>query len=150
MNENYWDLTFQGVLGKLYVISLFVTLYVSPPIRTTRLGDLVLIHNTPRNGRQDLQSAPVNGVSTNRISNIAWTSPIRVDVSPRAVLYVTLLSCRAQPRCPSHVQISTDLERGGNSHGSGPTDDRRAIDTPIEAAQNGRVHVGASMSEKPP
>lgn len=26
VNENYWDLTFQGILGKLYVISLFVTL----------------------------------------------------------------------------------------------------------------------------
>ena len=26
VNENYWDLTFQAMLGKLYVISLFVTL----------------------------------------------------------------------------------------------------------------------------
>ncbi len=27
VNENYWDLAFQSILGKLYVISLFVTLY---------------------------------------------------------------------------------------------------------------------------
>ncbi len=26
VNKNYWDLTFQAILGKLYVISLFVTL----------------------------------------------------------------------------------------------------------------------------
>lgn len=26
VNENYWDLMFQAILGKLYVISLFVTL----------------------------------------------------------------------------------------------------------------------------
>ena len=27
VNKNYWDLMFQAILGKLYVISLFVTLY---------------------------------------------------------------------------------------------------------------------------
>ena len=27
VDDNYWDLTFQAILGKLYVISLFVTLY---------------------------------------------------------------------------------------------------------------------------
>lgn len=26
LNSNYWDLTFQSILGKLYVISLYVTL----------------------------------------------------------------------------------------------------------------------------
>ena len=34
-----------------------------------------------RNGRQELQNAPTNGISTNRISNIVWSSPIHVEVS---------------------------------------------------------------------
>ncbi|EIW61031.1 uncharacterized protein TRAVEDRAFT_119903 [Trametes versicolor FP-101664 SS1] len=62
VDKNYWDLTFQAILGKLYVISLFVTL----------------------NGRADLQDGPVPGFSTNRISNFGppWSlnTPIRVDV----------------------------------------------------------------------
>ncbi|KAI0738078.1 hypothetical protein C8Q80DRAFT_294930 [Daedaleopsis nitida] len=62
VNENYWDLTFQAILGKLYVISLFVTL----------------------NGRAELQDGPAPGFSTNRLSNMAWnlSTPIRVDVCP--------------------------------------------------------------------
>ncbi|KAI0695564.1 hypothetical protein C8T65DRAFT_664982 [Cerioporus squamosus] len=61
VNENYWDLTFQAVLGKLYVISLFVTL----------------------NGRAELQDGPAPGFSTNRISNLAWnlSTPIRVEIN---------------------------------------------------------------------
>ncbi|KAI1785646.1 hypothetical protein LXA43DRAFT_953550 [Ganoderma leucocontextum] len=60
VNENYWDLTFQAILGKLYVISLFVTL----------------------NGRAELQGGPVIGFSTNRLSDMAWgmSTPIRVGV----------------------------------------------------------------------
>ncbi|KAI8974216.1 hypothetical protein BD414DRAFT_184490 [Trametes punicea] len=60
VNVDYWDLTFQAILGKLYVISLFVTL----------------------NGRADLQDAPVPGFSTNRLSNLGWSvnTPIRVDI----------------------------------------------------------------------
>ncbi|KAI0657135.1 hypothetical protein C8Q70DRAFT_292461 [Cubamyces menziesii] len=60
VNKNYWDLTFQAILGKLYVISLFVTL----------------------NGRADLQDGPVPGFSTNHLSNLGWalSTPIRVDV----------------------------------------------------------------------
>ncbi|KAM5542063.1 hypothetical protein V8D89_004373 [Ganoderma adspersum] len=60
VNENYWDLTFQAILGKLYVISLFVTL----------------------NGRADLQGGPMTGFSTNRFSNLAWglSTPIRVGI----------------------------------------------------------------------
>ncbi|KAH9857449.1 hypothetical protein C2E23DRAFT_274994 [Lenzites betulinus] len=61
VDKNYWDLTFQAILGKLYVISLFVTL----------------------NGRADLQDGPVPGFSTNRISDfVPWSlsTPIRVDV----------------------------------------------------------------------
>ncbi|OJT01994.1 hypothetical protein TRAPUB_7528 [Trametes pubescens] len=62
VDKNYWDLTFQAILGKLYVISLFVTL----------------------NGRADLQDGPVPGFSTNRISNFGppWSlnTPIRVDI----------------------------------------------------------------------
>ncbi|OCH85469.1 hypothetical protein OBBRIDRAFT_739870 [Obba rivulosa] len=59
VNDNYWDLTFQAILGKLYVISLFVTL----------------------NGRAGLQNH-LPGVSTNPVSNLMWASsgPIRVDV----------------------------------------------------------------------
>ncbi|TFK80070.1 hypothetical protein K466DRAFT_605644 [Polyporus arcularius HHB13444] len=61
VNENYWDLTFQAILGKLYVISLFVTL----------------------NGRAELQDGPAPGFSTNRISNLAWnlSTPIRVEIN---------------------------------------------------------------------
>ncbi|RDX47370.1 hypothetical protein OH76DRAFT_1405981 [Lentinus brumalis] len=61
VNENYWDLTFQAILGKLYVISLFVTL----------------------NGRAELQDGPAPGFSTNRISNLAWnlSAPIRVEIN---------------------------------------------------------------------
>ncbi|KAI0333077.1 hypothetical protein GY45DRAFT_1245417 [Cubamyces sp. BRFM 1775] len=60
VNKNYWDLTFQAILGKLYVISLFVTL----------------------NGRADLQDGPAPGFSTNHLSNLGWalSTPIRVDV----------------------------------------------------------------------
>ncbi|OBZ75325.1 hypothetical protein A0H81_04945 [Grifola frondosa] len=67
VNENYWDLAFQAILGKLYVISLFVTL----------------------NGRAELQDVPI--MSTNHLSNLVWGSsaPIRVDIrtdpeSPRS------------------------------------------------------------------
>ncbi|KAI0806680.1 hypothetical protein C8Q74DRAFT_1362292 [Fomes fomentarius] len=61
VNENYWDLAFQSILGKLYVISLFVTL----------------------NGRAELQNGPAPGFSTNRISNLAWnlSTPIRLDIN---------------------------------------------------------------------
>ncbi|EMD34273.1 hypothetical protein CERSUDRAFT_86389 [Gelatoporia subvermispora B] len=60
VNNNYWDLTFQAILGKLYVISLFVTL----------------------NGRSELQDH-VPGLSTIHVSNLAWVSsgPVRVDIS---------------------------------------------------------------------
>ncbi|RPD55289.1 hypothetical protein L226DRAFT_574028 [Lentinus tigrinus ALCF2SS1-7] len=70
VNENYWDLTFQAILGKLYVISLFVTLQVFPPPPCP-------------NGRAELQDGPAPGFSTNRISNLAWnlSTPIRVDIN---------------------------------------------------------------------
>ncbi|OSD02157.1 hypothetical protein PYCCODRAFT_1368062 [Trametes coccinea BRFM310] len=57
---DYWDLTFQAILGKLYVLSLFVTL----------------------NGRAMLQDGPTPGYSTNHLSNLGWSlnTPIRVDV----------------------------------------------------------------------
>ncbi|KAI0648505.1 hypothetical protein C8Q79DRAFT_1008821 [Trametes meyenii] len=83
----YWDLTFQAILGKLYVISLFVTL----------------------NGRADLQDGPRPGFSTNRISNLAWTTntPIRVD-------------------------IPTDIETGGVSTRNTQADDASGVDTPTD------------------
>ncbi|CDO71934.1 hypothetical protein BN946_scf184940.g81 [Trametes cinnabarina] len=57
---DYWDLTFQAILGKLYVLSLFVTL----------------------NGRATLQDGPVPGFSTHHLSNLGWSlsAPIRVDI----------------------------------------------------------------------
>ena len=43
VNENYWDLTFQAMLGKLYVISLFVTLWdaIDEPSRFTRTDSFI-------------------------------------------------------------------------------------------------------------
>ncbi|KAI0628850.1 hypothetical protein C8Q77DRAFT_343337 [Trametes polyzona] len=86
VDKNYWDLTFQAILGKLYVISLFVTL----------------------NGRADLQDGPVPGFSTNRISNFGpWSlnTPIRVDVRllPVIVLAPTCVAVRGRQilTCPS-------------------------------------------------
>ncbi|KAI0373117.1 hypothetical protein BV20DRAFT_1050036 [Pilatotrama ljubarskyi] len=88
VDKNYWDLTFQAILGKLYVISLFVTL----------------------NGRANLQNGPVPGLSTNRISNLLWSSPIRVD-------------------------IPTDIERGGVSTRNTQADDASAVDSPTNPSR---------------
>lgn len=52
VNVNYWDLTFQAILGKLYVISLFVTLCVS-------CSSLVItprLNAKSRNGRADIDA----------------------------------------------------------------------------------------------
>ncbi|KAI9069449.1 hypothetical protein FKP32DRAFT_64772 [Trametes sanguinea] len=59
VDVDYWDLTFQAILGKLYVLSLFVT-----------------------NGRATLQDGPTPGFSTNHLSNLGWSlnTPIRVDI----------------------------------------------------------------------
>ena len=56
VNENYWDLTLQAILGKLYVISLFVTLCdvvqsplrVSPELTGYRIGTDVRTCNAIR------------------------------------------------------------------------------------------------------
>ncbi|KAI0713739.1 hypothetical protein C8Q76DRAFT_857494 [Earliella scabrosa] len=82
VNHNYWDLTFQAILGKLYVISLFVTL----------------------NGRAELQNGPAPGFSTNRISNLAWnlSTPIRVDVRLSAGLFATRMLTTRAARLDQH------------------------------------------------
>lgn len=62
VNYNYWDLAFQAVLGKLYVISLFVTL----------------------NGRAELANAPTVAPGTNpRMISMLLTASalIRLDIS---------------------------------------------------------------------
>ncbi|CAL1703152.1 unnamed protein product [Somion occarium] len=51
VNDNYWDLMFQAILGKLYVISLFVTL----------------------NGRADL--AKVAAGTNPRLTSLGWAGP---------------------------------------------------------------------------
>ncbi|OCH85471.1 hypothetical protein OBBRIDRAFT_891169 [Obba rivulosa] len=60
VNENYWDLMFQAILGKLYVISLFVTI----------------------NGRAELQDV-VPPMTAGQLSAVVWpsTGPIHVSIS---------------------------------------------------------------------
>ncbi|OCH83990.1 hypothetical protein OBBRIDRAFT_458786 [Obba rivulosa] len=77
VNDNYWDLAFQAILGKLYVISLFVTL----------------------NGRAELQDH-VPGISTGHISNVAWatTGPIHVGFSESICSPISQSSSPVGPR----------------------------------------------------
>ncbi|KAI0823835.1 hypothetical protein BC628DRAFT_1411332 [Trametes gibbosa] len=100
VDENYWDLTFQAILGKLYVISLFVTL----------------------NGRADLQDGPVPGLSTNRISNfVPWSlnTPIRVDI-PTDLEHGGMSSSRnTQGDDSSAVDTPTDPTRGRSAATAG-------------------------------
>ncbi|KAI0782106.1 hypothetical protein C8Q75DRAFT_537519 [Abortiporus biennis] len=59
VNNNFWDLTFQAILGKLYVISLFVTL----------------------NGRASLVSAAT--APAGRLTSMAWVTntPVRLNIT---------------------------------------------------------------------
>ncbi|KAH9939435.1 hypothetical protein B0H21DRAFT_756903 [Amylocystis lapponica] len=82
VNHNYWDLAFQSMLGKLYVISLFVTL----------------------NGRAELRNVPAvpAGTTSHLISMLLTPSAlIRLDISrdPEA----------AHPRSLSPTERNSDL-----------------------------------------
>ncbi|KAH8100382.1 hypothetical protein BXZ70DRAFT_1024285 [Cristinia sonorae] len=59
VDENWWDLMFQAILGKLYVISLFVTL----------------------NGRASLAETS-NDAANDRLTSVAWvtSTPMRINV----------------------------------------------------------------------
>jgi len=59
VNQNWWDLMFQAILGKLYVISLFITL----------------------NGRATLAET-ANSAADDRLTSVAWvtSTPVRINV----------------------------------------------------------------------
>ncbi|KAI0761471.1 hypothetical protein BD413DRAFT_485951 [Trametes elegans] len=110
VDVDYWDLTFQAILGKLYVISLFVTL----------------------NGRAELQDGPAPGFSTNRLSNLIWSlnTPIRVDVGNCQSLPPNEINWLMSTAC---VQIPTDLENRGVSTRN--TQDDSSANTPVDPSR---------------
>ena len=126
VNENYWDLTFQAILGKLYVISLFVTLQVPHPPFSTPVHIFMLVSlripSENSNGRAELQDGPAPGFSTNRISNLAWnvSHPIRVDVRVRFLFQVA-------PRSHESLTVACHPGRRGCLDQHGRREPRRDI-----------------------
>ncbi|EMD34274.1 hypothetical protein CERSUDRAFT_86396 [Gelatoporia subvermispora B] len=96
VNDDYWDLMFQAILGKLYVISLFVTI----------------------NGRAELQNAPV--MTTGQLSDVVWpaSNPIHVSISAHPDGPVSHNSTQSEivtpgTLHPSPMGLSLDLDKHG-------------------------------------